>query len=342
MITINRSGVSIFNNQGMVVKNATYAPTIVSGSYPVLYTSQSISTGAETTIITYANANADQNNYIANGDNDAIGQSFRSSGYLLSRVTFYGRAVGSPTGDTTARLYGHTGTFGTTGTPSGSVLATSDIITAASISTTAGPVTYTFSGDQQYYMPSGSIYVIAWYYTGGSTSNHIACEVDISAPTDPGRAYYLNGTTWTTTTQDPTGTSGATDDMTYILYGLPVTITTISPTLIDSYLITNRDSNITLGAGGNNIAYAQSFTGDGRKLYNVSMSMLKTGSPTGNLYCRIHKHTGTFGSTGVPDFIYYATSNTFDVSTLTTSNVSYAINFTGQEAITLGLSLIHI
>lgn len=323
-------------NSNMSINMPYYSASFISTSYAVSYVSSSTTVGAERTIDSYAEANADQFNYISSAENLAIGQSFRSSGDKLTRVTFYGKAVGTLSGNTFAQLYAHSGTFGTTGFPSGSVLATSDAINSATLSSVSSPVTFTFTGDQQYVMTSGSAYVIAWSYTGGSAAADIGVEVDISAPTAAGRGYYLKGTTWFTTTQDGgKGTSGATDDMVFILSGSAITTTTINSSSIDLYAISNRDANVTLGTGGSNFAYAQSFTGNGKKLINGVVSLLKTGSPTGYLVLRIYDHIGTFGTNGLPTGGILATSDVLDVSTLTVSNVSRVIKFTGDNAVTL-------
>jgi hypothetical protein len=168
----------------------------------------------------YDIANGDQYNYVAgSGENRRIAQSFTAVDGLLSKFAVWLRKTGSPTGNITAVLYAHTGTFGTTGTPTGTALATSDALSAASVATVDTEYTFTFSGVNQYSMTAGTNYWLSIEFSGGSTSNKIGVIMDISSPTAPGRAAYYNGTTWSFTTSG-TGTSGASDDMCYTIFAL--------------------------------------------------------------------------------------------------------------------------
>jgi hypothetical protein len=177
----------------------------------------------ETAFETYdATANGDQFNYIAATQNTKIAQSFTGVNGLFSKVTVSLRATGSPTGNITASLFADDGgTFGTTGKPTGTALATSGTIAASTIASGAeAPYSFTFSGANLYYMTAGTIYWIAIEYSSGSSSNKIGVVMDISSGTAPGRAAYYNGTIWAFTTYDNTGTSGASDEMCYVLYSL--------------------------------------------------------------------------------------------------------------------------
>lgn len=161
----------------------------------------------------------DQYNYLASGENTRIAQSFTGVNGLFSKITVELRKTGSPTGNLTAKLYDHTGTYGTTGTPTGTALATSDALSVSTISTTSTQYTITFSGANQYQMTDGTYYWISLEYSGGSTTNKIGVVMDISSPTASGRAAYYNGTSWTFT-DNGNGTSGTTDDMCYFIYAL--------------------------------------------------------------------------------------------------------------------------
>jgi len=166
-----------------------------------------------------ANLNGDQFNYIAATQNTKMAQSFTGIDGAFSKVSVNLRATGSPTGNITASLFADDGgTFGTTGKPTGTALATSTAISASTISATETQYTFTFASP--YTMTAGTIYWIAIEYSSGSSSNKIGVVVDISSPTAPGRCAYYNGTTWAFTTYDSVGTSGATDDLCYVLYAL--------------------------------------------------------------------------------------------------------------------------
>lgn len=87
--------------------------------------------------------------------------------------------------------------------------------------------------------------------------------------------------------------------------------------LIDSYSETNQDSTVLLSStktGG-----AQCFHGVSKPLKIAKWFLVKTGSPTGNAVAKLYALTGTFGTNGVPTGAALATSDNFDVSTLTTS-----------------------
>ena len=339
MITLNSNGALTFQNGILNINNSYYSESLNNNSYAVNYISSSTTIGSVAGISGYAEANADQYNYVSAGDNIAIGQSFRATGNILTEATFYARVNGTPPGDCIAALYGHTGTFGTTGLPSGSILAQSNPVAASSFpGTPGGPVTFTFTGANQYTLVSGSVYVIALYYNSGSTTNHLGVEVQIAGGTHPGRCYYLKGSTWFTVTQDAIGTSGASDDMTFQVSGSSFTITTIRPQLIASYSFSNRDANITLGTFGSNTKYAQSFQGNGTKIISASVSLAKSGSPVGTLLLRIYDHSGSYGSGALPIGRSLAVSDSLNVANLTTTHTASYINFTGPNAITLNIS----
>lgn len=340
MITLNNNGTLAFQNGSLSITDAYYSESLNNNSYAVNYVSSSTTTGAVAGIAGYAEANADQYNYASAVENVAIGQSFRATGNILTQATFYARVNGTPPGNCIAALYGHTGTFGTTGLPSGSILAQSDPVAASSFpATPGGPVTFTFTGANQYTLVSGSVYVIALYYNSGSTTNHLGVEIDISSGTDPGRCYYLSTAgTWFTTTRDAIGTSGPSDDLTFQVSGSSITTTIIRPQLVASYSFSNRDANVSLGTFGSNIKYAQSFQGNGRKLISASVSLAKTGSPVGTLLLRIYDHSGSYGSGALPIGRSLAVSDSFNVANLTTTNTASYINFTGPNAVTLNIS----
>lgn len=198
-----------------LISNSTYSTIsgvdIVFNMYTIALT--------EAIFGTYDFANGDQYNYIAATQNTKMAQSFTGIAGAFSKITVELRATGSPTGNVTASLFADDGgTFGTTGKPTGTALATSTAIAASSISTVSTQYTFTFASP--YTMTAGTIYWIAIEYSSGSSSNKIGVVVDISSPTAPGRCAYYNGTTWAFTTYDNTGTSGATDDLCYNIYAL--------------------------------------------------------------------------------------------------------------------------
>lgn len=116
-----------------------------------------------------------------------IGQTFQASAAgTLTSAQLYLQRSGTLTGNATALLYAMTGTLGTTGIPTGSVLATSDNVTASTLSTSYTLVTFTFSGAQQYSLVSGTNYVIVLNYATDDGTAGINFGRDSSAPTHQG------------------------------------------------------------------------------------------------------------------------------------------------------------
>jgi hypothetical protein len=104
------------------------------------------------------------------------------------------------------------------------------------------------------------------------------------------------------------------------------------PNICDSNSEDNQSSDTHLFNGGYTKA-GQSFTGNGEKLNSSKFYLKKGGSPTGNAVAEIYAHTGTFGVDGKPTGSPLATSENFDVSTLTTS--FQLISFPFADRITL-------
>lgn len=103
--------------------------------------------------------------------------------------------------------------------------------------------------------------------------------------------------------------------------------------VIDSYSESNKDSERWLYSGYRE-KVGQCFTTTEVQVFNSAKFYLrKTGSPTGSAYVKLYAATGTVGSTAVPTGSPLATSDAFDVSTLTTSfqllNFDFLSAYTG-------------
>lgn len=127
----------------------------------------------------------------------AYGQSFlASANYTLTACRFYLRkhAQYLPTGSAYAKIYTHSGTYGTNSVPTGDPLATSGAIdvTTLSVYPDYAWVSFTFSGENQIALVSGTRYVVAVEYTGSGTSL-IQIELDASSPSHGGNSSYLTG-----------------------------------------------------------------------------------------------------------------------------------------------------
>lgn len=103
--------------------------------------------------------------------------------------------------------------------------------------------------------------------------------------------------------------------------------------IVDSYGEGNQDTDKNISAVIYN--FGQSFTGNGSALNSVKLYLKKTGSPTGSAYIKIYAHSGIYGTSSVPTGALLATSNAFDVSTLTTTYQLTEFTFSGTERIVL-------
>lgn len=136
----------------------------------------------------------------------AWGQSFRSyfDGANVTCLQLYAYQT-SATGTCTAKICGHSGTFGTTGVPNATVYATSD-----AVQITAGSVTVTnFTFASGYILDSSQDY----FWTVEGTAGDVATEsfgTDNAAPVfHRGNAAYYASSTWT---------YDATQDLIFYLY----------------------------------------------------------------------------------------------------------------------------
>ena len=121
----------------------------------------------------FPNPSATSSKYL-NNIQFAAGQSFtNTSTVTLDSSVFYLRKFGSPTGNITARIYDHTGTYGTNSLPTGSPLATSDTVSAATIATTRTLHTFTFSGANRIILSANTKYCTVISYSSGTAVNYI-------------------------------------------------------------------------------------------------------------------------------------------------------------------------
>lgn len=90
--------------------------------------------------------------------------------------------------------------------------------------------------------------------------------------------------------------------------------------VIDSYSESN--SNGQFGVGDDFTSeLAQSFTGDGSDVNSTKFELEKSGSPTGNITVYLYAHTGTYGTSSLPTGAALITSDTVDISTISTKSL---------------------
>lgn len=179
----NKSGTITANGSSYVTAPQT-TTTTTSTSTSTTTTTTTTAPAGPVLVDSYPESNATGFNGIWNGRSGAS-QSFTATAGNIVQAAFYLIRSGSPTGNIYAELYNITGTYGTNSYPTGSALATSDAVDAATF--TEGVVTFNFSGAQQYTM-SAANYCIVCRYSGGDGSNFIFVAKDGDAPTHSGNA----------------------------------------------------------------------------------------------------------------------------------------------------------
>jgi len=161
-----------------------------------------------------------------------VSQSFTSTGGNLSSAKFYLSKTGSPTGNSTAKLYTINNAIGGgDDKPSGAALATSDNVSVATFGTSFALVTFSFSGVNQYAMTNGTSYVISYEYSGGDASNFTNIGEDNTSPTHTGNTASSTSGTWT---------ANSAFDTAFYVYG------SFNPTFLQpQYLLANTLVNAT-------------------------------------------------------------------------------------------------
>lgn len=135
---------------------------------------------------------------ISSADFLAYGVSFvaLSTEYTLSSCVFKMAKYGSPTGSAYAKLYAHTGTYGSSGIPTGSALATSDALSVSGLPEAGSVTDKTFTFSTPYTLEPNTYYFVVVNYTGGSSENVIYVYFNPSSPTHDGNNAYLIESSW--------------------------------------------------------------------------------------------------------------------------------------------------
>jgi len=129
----------------------------------------------------------------------AYGQAFtvKTTGekYKITHAIFFLKKIGSPTGHLKACLYSMTGTYGVDAKPTGSPLATSELVDAAPLGDLY-PVSFSFVGDQQYEVLKDHKYCIVVQVNDGDNfnlSNYVRCSDSIgdNATHDGNHVHFL-------------------------------------------------------------------------------------------------------------------------------------------------------
>lgn len=127
------------------------------------------------------------------------GQAFTTlndgTSYSLSSAKFNVRKIGIPSGSFRAKLYAHSGTYGTSSIATGSALATSDDISANGLTTSYVTTELTFS--TPYTMAPNTHYIITCEGDGADASNCVLVGTDSSSPSHGGNFTQGIAGVWT-------------------------------------------------------------------------------------------------------------------------------------------------
>jgi len=137
----------------------------------------------------------------------SIGQSFKpATAKKITQAKFYLKKIGSPTGILRAKLYVHGGTFGSNSTPATfffneeKVLATSNDVDIASLSTDWALVDFNFPINQQYRMDGQDLFDYAQYVINceiiSGNFNSTNDYVDMGFHTYPNATHEGNMNFW--------------------------------------------------------------------------------------------------------------------------------------------------
>ena len=101
------------------------------------------------------------------------GQSFEGDGRRLEKVSFIIYKEGAPTGNCYAKVYSHSGTYGTDSIPD-SLLATSSGLDVSTLGGSTQSFTeFSFDESEKVTLEDGVYYVVTIEYSGGSSDNGV-------------------------------------------------------------------------------------------------------------------------------------------------------------------------
>ena len=112
-----------------------------------------------------------------------VGQSFKNQeGEVnISYVKFFNSKTGSPTGNCYAKIYAHSGTFGSSSLPTGEALATSSAVDVSTFS--SEPALFTFPFDDCV-LSAGDYVVVFTFSSTSSSTNYVWVFID-TTESDP-------------------------------------------------------------------------------------------------------------------------------------------------------------
>jgi hypothetical protein len=144
----------------------------------------------------YASSNADATYPIEVSTDTSVGQSFTGDGKTIISAQFMLKKTGAPFGTYSVKVFAHSGTFGSTGIPTGAALAESDALTTTGLTGSSTLYTFNFTGANNITLVNGTNYFIAIETACGSPGNTIDVSYDGSGSTHAGNIAVYNGAIW--------------------------------------------------------------------------------------------------------------------------------------------------
>jgi hypothetical protein len=248
------------------------------------------------------------------------GQSFTTAGGTLAKVIFQLMRTGSTTtGYVVAKLYTHSGTYGTNSLPIGTPLAESARVDVTTISYVT-PQQITFSFADNYYMEPG--YYVITVEDDAGVQARVRTYRDSSTPTHSGNASIESSGTWTVLTGS---------DLVFAIYigG--------TPKVVDFYSESNYTTDVQLRLSGAS-AYTdagQTYIASGGKLTKATFYLQKVGAPTGTLYAYLYQYDGQIGDGGggggtYPTKTILSTSTGISAASISTTYSLVTFDFDAQ------------
>jgi hypothetical protein len=149
----------------------------------------------EVTVDSYGEGHQTTFQYVRNEDITEIGQSFKGDGSEISKAKFYLKKFGTTlNGNWRAKLYAHSGIYGSSGLPTGSPLATSDDVSASGVTTSFSVLSALFSNT--YRLVEDVPYVITFEYLNGSAGSCIEFGIDSVTKSHLGNYVYRYNGVW--------------------------------------------------------------------------------------------------------------------------------------------------
>lgn len=149
----------------------------------------------------YGIENRSTSQTLASDSNNGFGQSFTGDGSDTDTVFFALAKQGSPTGNAVAKVYAHSGTFGTSSIPTGAALATSNNLDVASLTTSFSMVGLQFT--TPFITVKDTKYCVVIEYSGGAGGDLLLVGNDNTSSTHSGNTVRLASGTWNAhSTQD--------------------------------------------------------------------------------------------------------------------------------------------